>query len=360
VIAVFGGYGVFGSLVAKELARAGAPVRVAGRDRERAVQFAKQLGAGSEGVAADASDPDSCIRALAGATVAVSCVGPFGDLGLALPESCLSARVHYLDIADERGWFAGLRQRSGLFRERGLTAACGCSSLPGISGALAVLAAERLHEVRRARVTLFIGNANPKGTAAVESAARQVGREFQASQGTLIGFRGREGVELPAPWGRRGVYDFESPELDLFPSLIGAREVRVKVGFESRLVTRTLALMSPLGPRMGVRISRAITPIARLASRFGHSGGQVKVELWDEKGARSEAGIGGEREGQRMAALPAVFVALDLLQGKISARGTVTAYEALGARPLLERLAAAGFELMLDSPGLSRTAQPRT
>ncbi|HYN22251.1 MAG TPA: saccharopine dehydrogenase NADP-binding domain-containing protein [Thermoanaerobaculia bacterium] len=360
MIAVFGGYGVFGSLVAKELARAGAPVRIAGRDEERAVRFANELGPGNEGIKADASDPASCTRALAGAAVAVSCVGPFGDLSPALPESCLASSVHYVDIADERGWFAGLRQRSGLFRERGLTAACGCSSLPGISGALAVIAAERLHEVRRARVTLFIGNANPKGTAAVESAARQVGRRFQAPQGTLIGFRGREVVELPAPFGLRGVYDFESPELDLFPELVGAGEVRVKVGFESRLATQMLAALSYLGPRLGVRLSRAITPLARLASRFGHSGGQVKVELWDEKGARSEAGIGGPREGQRLAALPAVFVALDFLRGKIAARGTVTAYEALGARPLLERLAAAGYELMLDSPGLSGTAQPRT
>lgn len=356
MIVVFGGYGVFGSLVAKELALAGASVRIAGRDGPRAVRFANRLGSGHEGIAADAADLASCSRALDGAAVAVSCVGPFGDLSFALPEACLASGVHYLDIADERGWFARLRERSEVFRERGLTAACGCSSLPGISGALALAAAERLSEVRRARVTLFIGNANPKGTAAIESAARQLGRRFEAPQGTLIGFRGREVVELPPPFGRRGVYDFESPELDLFPELIGAREVRVKVGFESRLATQSLAAMSYLGPKLGGRLSRAVTPMARLASRFGHSGGQVKVELWDDMGLRSEACIGGPSHGQRLAALPAAFVALDLQQGKISKRGAVTAYEALGGRPLLERLAAAGYCLTFDvqSPDGSR------
>lgn len=341
MIVVFGGYGVFGSLVARELADL--PLRIAGRDGDRAARCAAALG--GEGMAADVSDPASCARALEGARVAVSCAGPFGDLTLALPEACLAAGVHYVDIADDRGWFARLRGMSERFRSAGLAAACGCSTLPGISGALAVVAAERLQEIRRARVTLFIGNANPKGTAAVESAAAQLGRRFEAPQGTLIGLRGREVVDLPPPFGPRGVYDFDSPEMDLFPDLIGAREVRVKVGFESRMATASLAAMSYLGPELGVPLSRAITPVARLASRFGHSGGCVKVELWSRDGERSRAWIGGAREGQRMAALPAALVARGLYEGGVDARGTVTSYEALGAHPLLERISAAGYEL---------------
>lgn len=332
MIVIFGGYGVFGSLVAKELA--GIPLRIAGRDARRAE------------VVADVSDPASCARALEGASVAVSCAGPFSDLTLALPEACLAAGVHYVDIADDRGWFSRLRGMSERFRSRGLTAACGCSTLPGISGALALVAAERLKEIQKARVTLFIGNRNPKGTAAVESAAQQLGRRFEAPQGTLVGLRGREVVDLPPPFGPRGVYDFDSPEMDLFPELIGAREVRVKVGFESRMATASLAGMSWLGPGLGVPLSRAILPMARLASRFGHSGGYVKVELWGD--SRSEASIGGAREGQRMAALPAAFVARGLHEGSLEARGTVPSYEALGARLLLERIAAAGYDL-LDS-----------
>jgi saccharopine dehydrogenase-like NADP-dependent oxidoreductase len=343
MIVVFGGYGVFGSLVAKELA--GLPLRIAGRDGERAARFASALGGlGGEGMAADVSDPTSCARALEGARVAVSCAGPFGDLTFALPEACLAAGVHYVDIADDRGWFARLRGMGERFRSAGLTAACGCSTLPGISGALALVAAERLREVRRARVTLFIGNANPKGTAAVESAAAQLGRRFEAPQGTLIGLRGREVVDLPPPFGPRAVHDFDSPELDLFPDLIGAHEVRVKVGFESRMATASLAAMSWLGPELGVPLSRAILPMARVASRFGHSGGYVKVELAGPDGERSDAWIGSAREGQRMAALPAAFVARGLYEGSIQERGTITSYEALGAQPLLDRISAAGYD----------------
>jgi uncharacterized protein YbjT (DUF2867 family) len=42
---VFGGYGVFGSHVARELVKRGVPVVVAGRDQARAESFAKELSA---------------------------------------------------------------------------------------------------------------------------------------------------------------------------------------------------------------------------------------------------------------------------------------------------------------------------
>jgi hypothetical protein len=348
MIAVFGGYGTFGAHVSRALAAAGCPLRIAGRDGERARTFAAGLGAGHEGIAADAGDPASCAHALAGVRVAVSCAGPFPALGTALLESCLAAGVHYVDIADDREWHSRLRSWDGRFRERNLTAAVGCSSLPGISGALAVLAAQRLPAVERARVTLFIGNRNPKGEAAVRSAAAQLGRIFPAPQGLLRGLAGREIVGLPPPFGARAVHDWESPELDLFPVLLGAREVRVKVGFESGLANISAAALARLGPRLGGALLRAFTPIARALSRFGHSGGYVKVELWDAPGANAAAAsiaLGGAGGGQRMAALPAAFVAGGLYEGSVATRGVVTAWEALGAESLIERLTAAGYEL---------------
>jgi hypothetical protein len=346
MIAVYGGYGTFGAYAARALAAAGIPLRIAGRNGEKARSFAAGLGPGHEGTAADASDPASCARALSGVRVAVSCAGPFAALGLALPEACLAAGAHYVDIADDRAWLSRLKTWDGRFRERGLAAAVGCSSLPGISGALAVLAARDLPAVDRARITLFIGNRNPKGEAAVRSAAGQLGRIFPAPQGLLRGLSGREVVLLPSPFGARAVRDWESPELDLFPALLGAREVRVKVGFEARLANGAAAVLARLGPRIGGSLLAASAPLARALSRFGHSGGFVKVELWAPDGAAASAALGGANDGQRMAALPAAFVAQGLYGGGIAARGFVTAWQALGADSLIARLGAAGYKLV--------------
>ena len=76
----------------------------------------------------------------------------------------------------------------------------------------------------------------------------------------------------------------------------------------------------------------------------------MQVELEDRSWRRATASLGGPRDGQRMAALPAAFVAQALALGREIPRGTVTAYEALGARELLDRLTAEGFELSLTSP----------
>jgi len=346
MIAVFGGYGTFGAHASRALAAAGLPLRIAGRDGGRARIFAAGLGKGHEGVAADAGDPASCIRALTGVRVAVSCAGPFSILGTALPESCLAAGAHYVDIADDREWNARLRSWDSRFLDRGLTAAVGCSSLPGISGALAVVAAKRLSSVARARVTLFIGNRNPKGKAAIRSAAAQLGKIFPAPQGLLRGLAGREIVDLPPPFGARAVYDLESPELDLFVALLGAREVRVKVGFELPLANISMAALARLGPRFGGLVLKTVTPVARGLSRFGHSGGFVKVELWSADGKAASLALGGARDGQRMAALPAAFVAQGLYEGSVAPRGVVTAWEALGAEPLIDRLIEAGYALV--------------
>jgi Saccharopine dehydrogenase NADP binding domain len=353
VIAVFGGYGTFGAHTSRALAAANLPLRIAGRDGEQARAFAAGLGAGHEGIAADVSDPASCARALTGIRVAVSCAGPFSGLGTALPESCLDSGVHYVDISDDRDWHARLRSWDSRFRDRDLTAAVGCSSLPGISGALAVLAAERLPSVKRARITLFIGNRNPKGEAAVRSAAAQLGKTFPAPQGFLRGMTGREIVDLPPPFGARSVHDWESPELDLFPLLLGAREVRVKVGFESRLANGAATALARLGPRLGGALLGAFTPFARVLSRFGHSGGFVKVDLWAPDGTAASAALGAAQDGQRMAALPAAFVAQRLHEETVTSRGVVTAWEALGAEMLIERMVAEGYELVKGSLGLA-------
>ena len=123
--------------------------------------------------------------------------------------------------------------------------------------------------------------------------------------------------------------------------------MRVKVGFESRLATASLAALSHLGPRLGSSVARGIAPIARLLSRRGHSGGVVKVELWSADGTASAASLGSATDGQRMAALPAAYVAQALWEKPdLGACGTVTAWEVLGARGLLDRLAAAGYKVL--------------
>jgi hypothetical protein len=341
---VFGGYGTFGSLVARDLARLGVTVVIVGRDAARAETFAHTLGPGHRGVAADVADRASCRSVIEGHAVAVICAGPFATLGPALVEACLDAGCHYADVADDRGYVAQVRSFAAAFRQRGLTAVYGCSSVPGISGALALAArAGTTAAPQRARVTLFVGNDNPKGSAAVASVVGGLGKPIATPQGAVRGFRDREVVPLPRPFGPRAVYNFDSPEYDLFPELLGVRAVSVKLGFELRSGTRALALLAAVSSHWGRRTTALLKWVGRWSRGVGCSGGAVMTELFWADGSVRRAALLARRDGQRMAALPCALAAHALCTGS-GTPGVTTAYELLGGT-LLERLTAEGFEL---------------
>jgi hypothetical protein len=344
---VFGGYGTFGSLVARELARLGVPVTIAGRDRTRAEALAHMLGPSHRGLAADVTRPDSCRAALRGQAVAVHCAGPFGPFDATVLEACLDAHCHYTDIADDRGYTRLVRAFGERFRQRGLAAVHGCSSLPGISGALGLAAAQHVNaRAERARVTLFIGNNNPKGRAAIRSLVGGLGKPIQAPQGVLHGFRGREVVPFPQPCGPRAVFNFDSPEYDLFVPLLGVPSIVVKVGFEARLVTYTFALLAALGLEYGDGTANLLERLGKWSPRFGTSGAVVMTELFYADGTCRRAAASARQYGQRMAALPCALAARDLAAGVPTGGGALTAYEFLGAPALLGQLGAAGFEVI--------------
>jgi hypothetical protein len=344
-IAVFGGYGTFGSLVSRGLAARGHSLLIVGRDGARARAFAAALGEGHQGRDADARDPAACGAVLHGQTVAVACAGPFSQLGVVLLEASLREGCHYADIADDRAYARRVRDAGPRFAAAGLCAAYGCSSLPGLSGALALRAAEGAPlPPREARVTLFIGNDNPKGAGAVESLLAVLGRPIAAPQGTLTGFGQPEEVPLPAPFGPRRAYSFESPEYDLLPERLGVAAVSVKVAFEQDLANRAFAILARMRLPLGARAARLLTGASRLASRRGTSGGAVLVELTFADGSQRRAALVADREGQRMAALPCVAVA-DRLARAGGPPGAHPAYAAVPAGTLLQEAVAAGFRL---------------
>jgi hypothetical protein len=152
-------------------------------------------------------------------------------------------------------------------------------------------------------------------------------------------------VPLPPPFGRRAVFNFDSPEYDLFPTLLGVRSVSVKVGCELRLATVGFALLALLGSGYGPRTARLLDLPGRVLRRFGCSGGAVMTELFFPDGSTRRAALVGRRDGQRMAASPCAFVARALATDTVTLRGAATAYDCLGAAGLLEKLIAEGFQL---------------
>ena len=193
---------------------------------------------------------------------AVACTaGPFQLLDRDMVREAVASGAHWLDIADDARWFFDLvddAQLDALARERGVVVMPGLSTLPAISGALV----RRLGSPKQVSITLYIGNDNAKGAAAIASGAAldTPDRELLRREGIDASVRTR----------------FEMPGV--------------------QLAMRVLAHL-PIGTR--TRIAKMLARIAK-GFRFGTRGGYVEVRAGD----RTERISGAD---QRLAILPLVF-----------------------------------------------------
>lgn len=344
-VLILGGYGTFGAIAARELADAGVELTIAGRDSAKAVAFAAQLGDSRRGMALDLNDAAAVRKALHDSPVVVNCAGPFSSLKPAILDACIEQHCDYVDIGDDRGYVAAMRSRHESFSAAGVTGLYGCSSLPAISGALALrLMHESTVRPRAALVSLLVGNNNPKGIAAITSLLRTLGQPIRAPQGTLRGFRDRLPVTFPPPFGSRRNYTAESPEYDVFPDLLGVSSVRVGFCFELAISNWLMSTLARLPFRYGRQTGRFLAAISAPFRRLGCSGGAVMTHLTFDDGSSRSGTVLAREGGQRMAAMPAVLAVEALLRGA-SRPGSGTAYDLLGADRLLDEMKQRGFEV---------------
>ena len=343
-VLVIGGYGVFGSHVSRELNRLGVPFTVAGRSIAAAKTMAARLGPGVTATDVDVTNPVSCKTAIRGHQVVAVCAGPFQHFGDTILEASLEEHAHYVDICDDRRYVDRVRQFGPSFSAQQRGAYFGCSSLPGISAAAALRARRLLQsEPVRARVTLFIGNANPKGRGAVASAISLLGRPIDGPGGRRKGFSDGVPVDLPVPFGRRRVLNFESPDFEVLPRCLTVKTVDVKVGFESRLATGSFEMFARTFPGAGRWLLPKLNPLAALLPG-GHSGGVVMAELFGESDW-SRVAVFGSEAGQRMAALPCVYAIQRLLHGNRNRSGWGTLIDLMDENEILAELQNDGFRI---------------
>jgi hypothetical protein len=141
-VLILGGYGTFGSRLARLLAEDRAvELIIAGRDISRADALAAELG--GQGAPVDRDDPElaGVLKVLA-PDVVVDASGPFQAYGRAgdsyrVIEACLAAGADYLDLADSAGFVAGVGILDGAARAAGRVVLSGLSTLPALSFAVA-------------------------------------------------------------------------------------------------------------------------------------------------------------------------------------------------------------------------------
>jgi hypothetical protein len=261
----------------------------------------------------DIHDADSLRRALAGVRAVINAVGPFDYDPAALLRGCAEAGCHYVDIAETPSFIAAVERLAG---QQAGAALSGCSTVPGLVELLAQEWSGR-DEVRRIRVLLGMGTANPVSPALLYSLLMPLGA--QAPDGgryydslvrkRLRGLPARLYGRFPSPFDAAGVR-------------VGGRALPTTfyAGLDRAAAVYALWWAARVVPHLSrgalSRLCRLARPALPLVQALGTPIGVLSVEALDGEGRLvAEVEVRAQREGLNVPALPSVWAACRLLAG---------------------------------------------
>ena len=330
---VYGAYGYTGELVARRAVARGLRPVLAGRDSERVVRLARELGC--EWRAFPLSDPEALRYGIRGAAVVVHCAGPFVHTAVPMAEACVDERAHYLDVTGEIPVFEALVALGPAARNVGVMLLPGAGFDVVPTDCLALHLARRLPGART--LTLAI--------AGMDRVSRGTARTMLEHAGSLP--RGREETRS-FDFGFGPVEAVRVPWADVFtaPRSTGVADVRTY-------------LAAPLPFRALLRAAPYLAPILRSPRVRDLAAAAI---------ARGEAGPGPDRRAARRSVVFGEAVSAD--GGRVAALQrhpdpyglTADAAVEIAARALAGEAppgwqtpaSAYGPDLVLALPGVSR------
>jgi Saccharopine dehydrogenase NADP binding domain len=342
-VLVLGGYGNFGGLVSRELARdMDLELIVAGRNAAAAEAFAGKLGPHVRAARLDINAPDFArqLAALAPELV-IHTGGPFQGRDYRVASATLDAGAHYIDLADARAFVAGIDVLDARAREANRLVVSGASTVPGLSAAVVDRYRIEFDALTDIDIGISPGNRAPRGVATVAAILSYVGRPLQmwknGQWSNVFGWQGLRRERYPAPAGTRWLGNCDVPDLILFPPRYpGLKTLRFGAGLELGMLHLGLWLLSwPVRWHLLPRLDRWARGLKRISEWFlawGSDAGAMHVRL---RGAAVDGKpltltwilIAGSGDGPQVPATAAIVLARTLARGQLPA---------CGARPCLD------------------------
>jgi saccharopine dehydrogenase-like NADP-dependent oxidoreductase len=340
-VLVLGAYGAFGARVAERLA--GQPaieLIVAGRSLPRAEAIARRLseGRGANVIPAcmDAADISTDQLARKQANLLINASGPYQRQDYRLARACIAAQVHYVDLADARGFVAGIGTLDEEARRAGVLVVSGASTVPALSAAVIDAYLQQFARLECVRIVISPGNSFDPGLATTQSILGTLGRPFAVPAGggtaTLHGWQGLQRRHI-AGLGGRWLGACDTPDLELFPRRYpGLRSVQVFAALEVgafHLGLWGLSWMVRAGLlRRPEWLAAPLLAVKRAMRVLGSDVGGMAVTL---EGASASGGrkriewrlIARHGHGPFIPAMPSVILAKRLLAGALTTRGAM-------------------------------------
>lgn len=353
-VLIIGGYGNFGSHIARSLVRdAGMQLIVAGRSLAKAEAFADSLD-GSNRPEAEALDKDEGLAAALERIrpdIVIHTSGPFQDQDYRVAQACIACGCHYVDLADGRQFVAGIASLDEQARRQNVLVVSGASSVPCLTAAVIDFFRPQFGRLDVIDYGISAAQQTNRGLATTAAVLSYVGKPIRTLLGgrmtTVHGWQNTHKVRYPEI-GTRLFGNCDIPDLALFPTHYPElRSIRFAAGHELKLLHLGTWALSWL-VRIGLigSLSPHAPRLLKLAQRFdGFGSGRSGFHMFLSGKGLDETPkairlflVARSCHGLLIPCIPAILLARKLAGGAIERRGASPCLDMIGLEEYLAEL----------------------
>jgi hypothetical protein len=364
-VLIIGGYGNFGSYIARSLADdADIALIVGGRSLAKAQQFAGGLTARHrvEAAALDIHGDLAARLAELRPDLVIHTTGPFQNQSYAVAEACIAQGCHYLDLADARDFVAHIFRLDAAAKARGAVVVSGASSVPCLTAAVIDAYRERFGVLETIDYGITAAQQTNRGVATLSSILSYVGMPFttliDGAPRRVYGWQNLHSRLYPE-LGRRWLGNCDIPDLDLFPRRYpGLKTVRFFAGAEIALLHIGLWLLSwPVRWKLLPSLAPVAGPLLRIAFWFDRFGSGRSGFHMVMRGTGADGKPKTERffivarsgHGPYIPGMPAILLAKRFTRGDLPAPGARPCLDLIDLETYLGALAGLDISVTRDA-----------
>lgn len=327
-VAVYGCYGLTGSLVVNELATRGYEPVLCGRDVDALAKLSESLGARHGTVVADVNDPPSLDRMLVDVDAVLNCAGPYSNTSLAIATAAIRNRAHYLDpnAVEQLAAKRLFDELDTAAKRAGVTVVPVMGILGGLGDALADVASLGQSDIEEVTIAYKVDGWIPTRGSLLTSKLQQPANRLVFESGAFAEIaqsRALEEFDFGPEIGKEPVIQYPGSEIVTVPRHVSAKRIVVK------MAVSTIQEFASADPAWAV----AVDSTTRSKSTFS-----MVVEVRTAAGSARVTAEGSDIYG---ITAPFMVNGLDLLSSdKV---GVLSPSDAFGGRQLLKALYSHGF-----------------
>jgi Saccharopine dehydrogenase NADP binding domain len=364
-VLIIGGYGNFGSYIARGLASDGEiRLLVGGRSVARAQAFINSIEPvhPAEAHAIDINDDLPKVLARIAPDVVIHTSGPFQTQDHRVARACIAQGCHYLDLADAHAFVATIGGLDAEAKARDVLVVSGASSVPCLTAAIIDAYLRCFARLDAVDYGISAAQHTNRGRATTSAVLSYVGKPMtmlrDGGMKTVFGWEDTHAQHYPE-LGWRLFGNCDVPDLTLFPARYPTlRSMRCAAGHELKLLhlgTRALGALVRLGIIRS--LDRHALFLLRLAFLFdplgsGRSGLHMIMTGTGRDGRAKERRfhlIARSGHGPYIPCMPAILLARQLARGLLEMRGAKPCLDLIDLDAYLKALEGLDISIVRDT-----------